>query len=172
MNKLTAVVLSITMVFAFAMAASWAQEVKAPDTSQTKPVTDTSRDKAASPMNGQKMLNVVGTISLKTEKVNEQEMKVPYIKVKEAKSEDGQNQLAVIGKTLKIEGGAASSAAQMDGKEASMQGMVKNDTIMATTITPMETGKDGKEKEEAKNGQAGGEAKAGAGNGDHGGQMK
>lgn len=169
MSKLTAVILSLAVVLAFATTASWAQQDKAADANQK--ATDASPDRAASPVGEQKMLSVVGTVNLKTEKVNEQEMKVPYIKVKEAKSQEGQNQLAVIGKNLKIEGTAAPGAAQMEGKEVSAQGTVKDDTIMATALTLMDTEKNKekeKEKQESKDGHNGGMTKPDADTGHKG----
>ena len=77
---------------------------------------------------------VMGKIEVKTEKVANKELKVAYITVAEAKGLDGKAMPALHGKTLKVMGTKAMDAEKLAGKEVTVTGMIKGDTIQATQV--------------------------------------
>ncbi|GEM_PF-4647452 len=79
--------------------------------------------------------HVVGKVSVKTEKVGDADVKVPYIVVAEAKAEDGKLVLDLVGKSLKVTGPKAAEVEKLDGKEVEAKGVVKDEkTIEVQTV--------------------------------------
>jgi len=77
---------------------------------------------------------VMGKIEVKTEKMANKEVKVAYITVSEAKGMDGKAMSNLVGKTLKVVGAKAMDAEKLAGKEATLTGTIKGNTIQATQV--------------------------------------
>lgn len=77
---------------------------------------------------------VMGKIEVKTEKMANKEVKVAYITVSEAKGMDGKAMPSLNGKTLKLTGAKAMPAEKLAGKEATVTGTIKGNTIQATQV--------------------------------------
>ncbi|MCX5770940.1 MAG: hypothetical protein NTZ09_11800 [Candidatus Hydrogenedentes bacterium] len=77
---------------------------------------------------------VMGKLEVKTEKLANKEVKVAYIAVSEAKGADGKIMSNLSGKTLKVVGAKAMEAEKLAGKEVTLTGMIKGNTIQATSL--------------------------------------
>ena len=77
---------------------------------------------------------VMGKIEVKTEKLANKEVKVAYITVSEAKGMDGKAMPALNRKTLKVMGAKAMDAEKLAGKEVTLTGTIKGNTIQATQV--------------------------------------
>ncbi|MBI4558965.1 MAG: hypothetical protein HY706_15390 [Candidatus Hydrogenedentes bacterium] len=68
-----------------------------------------------------------GTVSVKAEKVDGKDVKTPYVKVSEAKAEDGMAMDMTKGMELKIVGAKATDATKLAGKEVEVMGVMAID---------------------------------------------
>lgn len=141
MNKIAVVV---AMCVCLVAAASWAVD------NEMNGKNEVSAPGATGAVDAKDMVTIMGAISHKTEDVNGTEMEVPYIRVQDAKTADGQTKVALIGKQLKIAGGAMGNAKAMDGKDVVIKGSVTDDEVIeASSITPTKEEKEEAEKAEA-----------------------
>jgi len=100
-------------------------ESKGSETKAVEPADSATKDSETKAMK----CTVVGKVELRTEKVNEEEVSVPYVKVSEAKGPNEKAMPHMKGKLVKVVGAKAANAEALAGKEVEVTGVLRMEIV-------------------------------------------
>ena len=112
-------------------AAPAGSEAKGSDTKMAEPAGSETKGSATKAMR----CTVVGKVEVRTEKVKEEEVSVPYVKVSEAKGPDDKAMPHMKGKLVKVVGANAANAKALAGKEVEVTGVVRMEIVADSVMT-------------------------------------
>ena len=137
MKRNVMVVMSLVMLTLVGVYAVWTSgayaagsETKGSESkgSETKAVEPAGSETKGSETKAMKC-TVVGKVELRTEKVNEEEVSVPYVKVSEAKGPNEKAMPHMKGKLVKVVGAKAANAEALAGKEVEVTGVLRMEIV-------------------------------------------